>query len=351
MAIFLVYQLFATLDTSSVSPAKTPFHFRQDAKLKSRRLRVYGDDDCVSDIDPWALVPEAVAIRKSCRKSHSALSSLEMKRPKVATVSAHITKAKNSDRFYQKAIQTHLLHRIVHRSHLKLLCSPLVDALWNKEAFILSILTEELVKPPERRLEWIFWADRDSVILDYCRDATDFLPRSEVDDSSASAGSPHAKQINLLIANDRNGLNDGTFLLRVGKWAIDLLSDTLAFPRFKPDVHLTFTEQSAMENLLREDRYKDGVRYVPQHWFNAWPQQEGRSGEYATLDNTTKLDKWAVRRGDFLVHFAGCSDKEREVTGFTETARQVGNVWESGRALRDVSAEIAEFWSNSSRTP
>lgn len=207
-----------------------------------------------------------------------------------------------------------------------------------------------MAKPSEERLEWLFWADRDSVILDFCRDATDFLGPHKLAAISPREDSSLKERINLLIANDHNGLNSGTFIVRVDKWSINLFSDILAFPRYKPDILLPFSEQTAMELVLKWDEYKDNVRYTPQHWFNAWPQEEGKAQEFITRDNTSGLEDWALRRGDLIVHFAGSQDKEGEVEGYTEAGHQIGNVWESGRVQRDVSTEIRDFWSDYAST-
>ncbi|KJZ76140.1 hypothetical protein HIM_04596 [Hirsutella minnesotensis 3608] len=345
--VFILYH-FAALRELSIS---TPAHRDHFTSLPSRSLQIHGAENCVGDINTTALVEESIAIRRSCQKFPAPLHSFGSKGPRVATLSVHFSKSKGSDTFYQQALRSHLLHRLVHQSPLHVLCTPVIEGLWNKQAFILSVLIEEMTKPADERLEWIFWADRDSVVLDHCRDAVDFLEPAKTFGLSSLGGALHSKPINLLIANDHNGLNDGTFLLRVNQWSIDLISDILAFPRYKPDVHLPFSEQTAMEILLKEDRYKDNVRYTPQHWFNAWPEVEGHAQDYVTRDNMSGMEEWSIRRGDFLVHFAGCEDKEREVKGFIEAGRQVGNVWESDRAQRDVSTEVEAFWSeNASST-
>ncbi|KAF4591706.1 galactosyl transferase GMA12/MNN10 family protein [Ophiocordyceps camponoti-floridani] len=341
--VFLLWQLSSHLNYSySIHSVLEQYRVSRH-NTATGGLGVHGSQNCVSDIDTVAVGREAAAFRRSCLASHPARALLGQESPRVATVSVHFTEP-GKDTYYQNAIRTHLLHRLVHESHLSLLCSPLVNGMWNKQAYLLSVMLEEMAKPADERLQWIFWADRDSIVVDPCRDVTDFLPQSALEEDSVS----DKHQINLLIAKDWNGINAGIFLLRVGEWGIDFLNDVLSFPRFKPNVTLTFEEQSAMDVLLQEEKYEYGVRYVPQHWFNAYPNEGGRMEQYTAMNNTDELNEWAVRRGDFVVHFAGFPNKEEEINGYIKAMKKEGNVWESGRALRDVSGEVDEFWSNSS---
>ena len=83
------------------------------------------------------------------------------------------------------------------------------------------------------------WLDRDTVLMNPSLPLEIFIP---------PAGFEH---INLLMTHDRNGLNNGVFFLRVCEWSLDLFSTAMAFPYYKPEVHLQYTEQSAMEEVLR----------------------------------------------------------------------------------------------------
>lgn len=223
---------------------------------------------------------------------------------------------------------------MVHGMRMHVMCSPVIDGMWNKPAFILSILLSEMVKSPEERLQWLFWTDRDSLVLDHCRHPSVFLHPPEHTNSSTT---------HLLTTIDFNGLNNGIFLLRVSDWSINLLTDILAFPHYRPDTKLTFNDQSAMERLLREARYASGVKYVPQHWFNAFPSMGGYA-EFEGREGTDGLDDLVARRGDFIVHFAGEGDKEAWIETWDRMVRRLGNVWAEGRWQRDVTGEIRRFW-------
>jgi hypothetical protein len=62
---------------------------------------------------------------------------------------------------------------------------------------------------------------------------------------------PGFEKIYLLATNDRHGLNNGVFILRVNDWSLRLLSAAMAFHHFNPDISLKYTEQSAMEEVIK----------------------------------------------------------------------------------------------------
>lgn len=66
----------------------------------------------------------------------------------------------------------------------------------------------------------------------------DFLPPPDFD------------RIYLLATNDRHGLNNGVFMLRVNEWSLKLFSAALAFRHYNPDFPLKYSEQSAMEEIM-----------------------------------------------------------------------------------------------------
>lgn len=291
-------------------------------------LYLHGEGVCFSS-ENRALHNEADTLRKTCRKYPELFRSSDVR---IATLMAHFGQHTFG---FEKAIRTHRLHGLVHGFPLHVLCSPVVEELWNKHALILSVLLNEMMKPEGERLEWLMWADRDTMMLDYCRHPASFLP---------PIGTDMANGTNLIVAEDWNGLNNGVFLIRVNQWSIDFISDTLAFRHFKPEITLKFTEQSAMELVIREKRYRDEVKVVPQHWFNAFPNGDASKFEMREAGDMEELDEGVVRRGDFLVHFAGTGDKEEWIHQWYRMARKGGGFWEAGRGQRDVEGEIREFW-------
>ncbi|KAF4985528.1 hypothetical protein FGRMN_11175 [Fusarium graminum] len=131
-----------------------------------------------------------------------------------------------------------------------------------------------MVKPVQERLEWLLWVDRDTLIIDQCRPLPSFLPPHDIDDSDKIEDADDSKfgrqddtkyrDIHLLVTNDWNGLNNGVLFVRVNQWAIELSSDIAAFRYYRLKVSLLFTEQSAMEIIRKEPKFKANVRLVPQ---------------------------------------------------------------------------------------
>lgn len=261
---------------------------------------------------------------------------------RIATATAHFFEPDNPETFYQQSLRSHLLHNIVHNTQLHILSTPIIDYMWNKQAFIQLLVLNELVKPPQERLEWIFWADRDTVILDYCRSPASFITE-EIRSNNKTTGTTQGPDVNLLITNDHNGLMAGIFIIRVCEWSVKFLSDILAFRTFKPDVGLPFHEQTAMELLLKEeDKYKDNVAYIPQHWINNYRGDTAES--FLNRSDASDMAYWMVRRGDFAVHFAGSGDKNGNIMEYAGIGEEVFDAIQGGDILRNVSTDIKEFW-------
>lgn len=62
---------------------------------------------------------------------------------------------------------------------------------------------------------------------------------------------PDFDNIYLLTTNDRHGLNNGVFFLKVCDWSLKLFATALAFPHYNPGFKLQYSEQSAMEEVLK----------------------------------------------------------------------------------------------------
>ncbi|GKT60958.1 galactosyl transferase gma12 mnn10 family protein [Colletotrichum tofieldiae] len=199
-----------------------------------------------------------------------------------------------------------------------------------------------MLKPREERAEWIFWVDRDTIILDQCRPLPSFLPRQAF--HAGGEGEKNAKddEVQLVVTNDWNGLNNGVFLLRVGQWAVELFSDILAFRYYRPDTQLPFTEQSAMEILIQEPKFAKGARVVPQRWFNTYPG--GNASMFLERVNEEGLADYHARRGDFLVHFAGVGDRGKAMGDWIDMLQANGSSVGAERTQRNATLEIEEFW-------
>jgi len=232
---------------------------------------------------------------------------------RIAKVSAHFGPQHPA---YEQALLTHHRHADLHNYPIFDLKTTIIDDLWNKPAHLLSIIMDELLKPEDRRLQWLFWFDRDTVILNHCMPLHIFLPPQET--------------TNIIISNDFNGLNNGVFGIRVCEWSVRLLSPILGYRELRPDEDLPFTKQSAMEKVLQDDNFKEGVVYYPQRWFNAYP--------------TSKEKDYTVRDADLLVHFAGVGDRLEQISKWIQRVDAEPDTWALNYRVTAIPEEIFDFW-------
>jgi mannan polymerase II complex MNN10 subunit len=83
-------------------------------------------------------------------------------------------------------------------------------------------------------------------------------------------------------------------------------------------------------------------RYVPQHWFNGY--ESGGSKQFEERDDVDLRDTYWARREDYLVHFAGYSNRKEAIKEWNSMLGNLSCIWEIGRVLRDTSGDIGEFW-------
>ena len=228
----------------------------------------------------------------------------------------------NLNSVYERALQTHEAHNVKHGYPMYILRQSILDDVWTKPAYILSLILRELAKPAGERLEWLLWVDADTIILNTHIPIEVFLPPSQ-----------EWGDINLMISHDMNGLNNGVFPIRVHPWSAELLSAIVAFRHYRPNDELTFRDQSAMSYLLEDHKFDSHTLIVPQRWFNAY------QGEH----NET-LAPFQVRRGDFLVHFAGVPDRDNRMKYWLNRAEQHSPDWEIEIQHTSFPEEIGNFW-------
>lgn len=147
-----------------------------------------------------------------------------------------------------------------------------------------------------------------------------------------------------MISKDWNGLNSGVFFLRVNSWSIGFLISVLAFRYYNPDTSLLFSEQSAMEIVLQDAQYRHNVEFVPQRWFNPYAQTTPE--DFESREDITELEDWAVRRGDFLIHFAGVANKEQRMAPWLDTVKRLGTPLDSRKVQRDVTSDVLAYWTS-----
>ncbi|KAF7511578.1 hypothetical protein GJ744_004166 [Endocarpon pusillum] len=224
---------------------------------------------------------------------------------------------------YERALRTHLRHGEIQGYETFVMRSNVLDMMYNKPMFILNILMDEMKKPFHERLEWLFWFDCDSVLMNPKLGLSHFLPPAQFSDA------------NVLVTNDANGLNNGVFFIRVSAWAIEVMSANVAYRTFNPDEQLTFQDQSALDNIFHMEKFRDQVVYCPQRWFNAY--QSGFLNESIQANQ--------IRRGDLVVHFAGVGNKLERINYWCDIAEKHLPDWEVEIVHTSLLEEIDEFWS------
>ncbi|KEY73697.1 hypothetical protein S7711_09815 [Stachybotrys chartarum IBT 7711] len=202
---------------------------------------------------------------------------------------------------------------------------PMLDGYWTKPAFLLSIILRELARPPDERLRWLFWFDVDSVVLNYNTQLQSFLPPEHLADAPTKDSAAEAfRNINVLTTRDGNGLNNGVFPIRVNMWSAQLLAAVLAFRELRSNQDLPFQDQSAMEAMLREEKFRAHAVDVPRQWFNAY--------------------KGDVREGDFLVHLAGVEEREKHIDEWCSISEEKAPRWNPELQNASQIESINFFW-------
>ncbi|KAM3456191.1 hypothetical protein NHJ6243_008276 [Beauveria neobassiana] len=129
----------------------------------------------------------------------------------------------------------------------------------------------------------------------------------------------------------------GVFIIRVCEWSVNFLSDVLSFRNYKPDVHLAFSEQTAMELILQQERNKKHVAYIPQQWINNYRVDTAEN--FMNRQDANGMGYWVARRGDFIVHFAGSGNKKGDILEYS--GRQQTQLIKSNPILRPASRGVA----------
>lgn len=226
------------------------------------------------------------------------------------------------DPTYVRAIQSHQAHNRRFGYPLFVLRHGILDGIWNKPAYLLAILLEELRKPEAHRLKWLFWVDADTVVTNPKLPLENFLPPDEF---------PH---LHLLTTADPNGINNGVFFLKVHPWSVELISSIIAYRTFWPDEELRFRDQSAMQVLLKEKRFRRNFVIVPQRWFNSYQAEH---------DGSRTLP-FQVLPGDLLVHFPGVPNRGPRMRVWLDRAEKHLPEWELEPEYTNYPNETKTFW-------
>ncbi|KIW19115.1 hypothetical protein PV08_03407 [Exophiala spinifera] len=314
------------------SPATMPAKYTDPTGDRVATHPMAPGDEAFQPIDD-PRVPTAKALTEHDKEiSPSAEGSLYSKIGKLSML--YYNEVSKETFWYEQALAGHRIHNMRFGYKHFVLRHEIVPDIWSKQAFILSVLLQELAKPMGERLEWLFWHDADLVLMNSNIPLEIFLPP------------PEFSHIHHIVANDLNGLNAGVFFLRVHEWSMWYLSAVMSYTNFHPDRVLRYSEQTAMEWLIQEEKWGMNTTHVPQRWFNAY-QNFG-------IDNTVPPEwEWKhgyYEPGDLLVHLPGTADARPEVM-----REWLGRVHDQSARYEIPLADtthvknITEFWLNDAR--
>ncbi|PSN60102.1 hypothetical protein BS50DRAFT_507207 [Corynespora cassiicola Philippines] len=232
---------------------------------------------------------------------------------------------------YEAAIASHALHNEIHGYPHFILREHMIRGLWSKHGWIMTIIGQELAKPEDQRLKWLMWHDRDTVLMNPQIPLDIFVPPES-----------QFSNIHLVVTNDRNGLNNGVFMVRVSQWAFKLFASALSIREYQPDIPLKYTEQSGMEEAIKRPWWGNSVAYVPQRWFNGYlPDEKAlRKGAPAVS-----------RPGSLLIHFASNRDglRPERMSLWGEIAKNRTVQWDKPVNQTGYLEEIAAYWDRVSK--
>lgn len=177
-------------------------------------------------------------------------------RSRIAKVTSIFYEEQNlNTKTYERALLSHREHNKIwgyqHYVQRRAELGP-----WSKHSYLLKLLVTELAKSPSERLDWLFWHDADTLLMNDLVPLEMFVPPPEHEWA----------HVNLLITNDMQGLNDGVFLVRVCEWSVYFFAAGLSYRHYRPEVRLRHDEQGALNMLVREEKFKNNTIHVPQSW-------------------------------------------------------------------------------------
>ncbi|KAF2179427.1 glycosyltransferase family 34 protein [Zopfia rhizophila CBS 207.26] len=230
------------------------------------------------------------------------------------------------DPTYEDAIQSHEVHNEIHGYQHFILREHMIRGLWSKHGWIMTIIGQELAKPEDQRLEWLLWHDRDTILMNPQLPLDIFIPPE-----------PQFSNIHMLVTNDRHGLNNGVFMVRVSQWAFKLFASALSIREYQPEIPLKYTEQSGMEEVIKRPWWAKSVVLVPQRWFNGFPPSGAKNDHRSAR---------VAPPGALLIHFASNRDglRPERMAHWHEIAKNRTIEWDRPANETLYLKEIAEYW-------
>lgn len=160
--------------------------------------------------------------------------------------------------------------------------------------------------------------DADSAVVNPALPLSIFLPPE------------NRSEIHLLASKDQAGFNAGMFFIKVHEWSLKILAQAMTYEWHKPDIDLSFLEQTSLYYEFNNTANREHVLYQPRPWFNTYEWHHAYEGE----------------KGDMLVHFPGLEDDRwNHMRTWLDILEGPGQAeWELPLEETRYPAEISEFW-------
>ena len=223
---------------------------------------------------------------------------------------------------YERAVVSHIRHGERWNEPTHILRHDIVEAgFFNKPAYILGMIINEMAKPYGKRADWIVWFDADSILLNHGVPWSVFLPP------------PEFRHIHFLVTKDQNGFNAGMFIIRVHQWSVKMLSNVLTLRDWEPSMELPFDDQSAFTWAVGRPGFEEHTIYQPHNWWNSF----GLQGKPSDTDR-------------FVLHFAGVGccggeDKPTTMLRWLDLLSTEPDHFYTPLSNLSLQAEVDEYWS------
>jgi hypothetical protein len=154
---------------------------------------------------------------------------------------------------------------------------------------------------------WLFMIDLDAFIMNISISLQSVLEAAK----AAHGGLP----LEVIIANDCNGINSGVLLLRMSKWSLDFLDQMWETNNPEIPFMKVWWEQAAIMHLLRKHaELKMHVAVMPPRVLNSYPPAFA-----ARMGGDPCWGSW--HEGDFVLHFVD-SSKRTDMQGYVPPYKQ-----------------------------
>ncbi|OCK78074.1 glycosyltransferase family 34 protein [Lepidopterella palustris CBS 459.81] len=175
---------------------------------------------------------------------------------------------------YERAIESHRRHNEIHGYEMHVLRRGVTKGYWNKFAYLLSLVVNELSKPEDKRTEWIMWCDASNLLLNPQIPLEAFLPPPD----------DQFNHVNFLGSTHAADLSTTAFFLRVSPWSVKLLVKAMALPMIDQSQDFGVNmDQASLGSVLNETDFRPSALYQPHSWYNTLQTSSGIQGKAGDL--------------------------------------------------------------------